>query len=100
MTPTPDYQAARIKFALSLRNHTQVDIASQCDVKATTVGAVIHGRSRSKRIELHIASITGLTLAELWPQWYGPQAQRRRKPALSSVQVAEALRAMPMRATG
>lgn len=98
MTIHDEHQAARIKFALSLRNHTQVDVAQQCNVQPTTVGAVIHGRSRSKRVELRIAAITGMPLAELWPQWHGPHADRRRRPALSPMKVAEALRAM--QATG
>jgi len=87
-----------IKYAIALRGRTQRDIARECDIDSpSTVSMVINGRSRSKRIETRIAAITGMTLAELWPQWYGPHAQRRR-PAMSPMKIAEALRAL--QATG
>lgn len=95
-----EHEPAKIKYALALRGYQQTDIARECDVEPNTVSAVIHGRSRSKRIEMKIAAITGLPLAELWPQWHGPQSERRRRRAVSPAQVAEALRALPARAAG
>lgn len=87
-----EHEPAKIKYALALRDYQQTDVARECRVEPNTVSAVIHGRSRSKRIEMRIAAITGLALAELWPQWYGASAKRRRRPSLSPVQVADALR--------
>ncbi len=85
---------AQIQAALKMRGVTQVEIAEQCDgVTPTAVYQVIQGRSRSKRIEMRIAAITGMTLAELWPQWHGPAAARSRRAAMPAAQVAQLLRA-------
>jgi transcriptional regulator with XRE-family HTH domain len=78
---------AKIKYELALRNYTQSDVAAECGVEATTVGAVIHGRSRSKKIEVRIASITHLPLAYMWPQWHGPDVKPRRRRAASNAQL-------------
>ena len=32
---------------------------------------VVNGRGRSRQVEEWIATATGRTLLELWPQWYG-----------------------------
>ena len=84
---------AYIKAALEVANYSQADVARDCGVEPTTVGAVIHGRSRSRQIELRIAAITQTPLAELWPQWHGPKAKSRRRRATSSF-TADALRAV------
>lgn len=72
-------RVARLKYELAIRDYRQSDVARECSVEPTTVGAVIHGRSRSRKIETRIAAITRLPLAELWPQWYGEYASRRRR---------------------
>lgn len=82
---------AHIKAALELRTTTQAAIASQCGVTPTAVNDVVHGRKRSRQIELRIAAVTQLPLAELWPQWHGPKANKRRRVASSFT--ADALRA-------
>lgn len=87
---------AQIQAALKMRGVTQAQIAKttgERELSKTAVYQVIQGRSRSKRIEMRIAEITGLRLADLWPQWYGPKASRRSAPVLSIAQVADALRA-------
>lgn len=94
-----EHEPAKIKYALALRGYQQTDVAKECGVEPNTVSAVIHGRSRSKRIEMRISAITGLQLVELWPQWHGARSERRRRP-VSAAQVAEALRSMPARAAG
>ncbi|WP_430391093.1 hypothetical protein [Dyella sp. 20L07] len=81
----------KIKYALSLCDYTQRDIARECNVKSTTVGAVIHGRSRSRKVENRIAAVTRLPLSELWPQWHGSQASARRRRPVSSAVAAKAL---------
>lgn len=68
-----------VKIALMLAQVTQADVARQCRVEPNTVNAVVNGRGRSKTIENRIVSITGVTPERLWPQWYGPDAKRRRK---------------------
>lgn len=62
---------AQISAALKMAGYKQTDLAEELGVKPTTVGAVIHGRSRSTQIEERVAAITGHTVEELWPQWYG-----------------------------
>ncbi len=70
---------AQIKAALEMRDTRLVDIAKQCGgVTRGTVTRVVRGQSRSQRIEKRIAATIGLPLAEIWPQWYGPKAKRRR----------------------
>lgn len=70
---------AQIKAALEMRETRLVDIASQCGgVTPGAVTRVVRGQSRSQRIEKRIAATIGLPLAEIWPQWYGPKAKRRR----------------------
>lgn len=46
---------------------------------APTVGAVIDGRARSKRIEAHIATALAMPLSHLWPQWYAPDGSPIKK---------------------
>jgi hypothetical protein len=83
-----------IKAAIGLAGVTQSEIAKHCGgIRPTTVSMVVNGVGRSKRVELRISEITGLKLAELWPDWYGPSANRARRPALSPSQIADALRA-------
>ena len=89
---------AQIQAALKMRGITQTEVADQCDgVTPTAVYQVIQGKSRSKRIEMRIAAITGMTLAELWPQWHGPQANRQRL-SLSPAKVAATFRSQVARA--
>lgn len=87
---------ALIKAALELASPPmrQADVARQCGVTATVVHDVIHGNRRSKKVELRIAASTRLPLAELWPEWHGPGANRRRKKPINTQAVAEALRAL------
>ncbi|MGN6229164.1 MAG: helix-turn-helix domain-containing protein [Dyella sp.] len=72
---------AQIQAALKMADQPtlQADVARQCDVVPTVVHDVIHGNRRSRKVELRIASITRLPLAELWPQWYGAHAKLRRR---------------------
>jgi len=62
---------AEIQAAIKVAGTTQAQIAQECGVAANTVSAVIHGRSRSQRVEQRIAEITGSDPAQLWPHWYG-----------------------------
>jgi hypothetical protein len=86
-----------IKYALATAEpepFTQTEVAISCGVSKSMVYDVIHSNRRNQRVANRIAVITGLPLAELWPQWYGPEAQRRRARNRPSPHlVAEALRA-------
>lgn len=77
-----------------MRDLTQAQIAAQSGVEPNTVSAVIHGRSRSARIERRIAAATGLPLAVLWPQWHGDAASTRRRPRMTADAMLDALRAL------
>ena len=75
---------AQIQAELKMRGITQAEVARQCGhVSPTTVYQVVHGRGRSKRIEMRIAAITGRTLTELWPAWY-PHARAGRSSVRAS----------------
>ncbi len=84
--------AATVKIALMLAGITQAEIADQCGVAPNTVNAVVHGRSRSRKVENRITTATGVSREQLWPQWYGPNAVRRRKP-VSGAEIARRLAA-------
>ena len=86
-------KAAAIKYALAVREYTQADVARECDVSRNSVHMVIHGNGRSQKIENRIAAITRVPLADLWPDWHGPQAKHRRRSG-SLGRTAEALRAV------
>ncbi len=70
-----------IKYALERAGLTQADVARMCQVAhRQTVSAVIHSVGRSRQIEEKIATLLGLSLAEIWPHWHGPEARRRKRP--------------------
>lgn len=81
-------KAAAIKYALAIRDYTQADVARECGVSRNTVHLVIHSLGRSRKIELRIAAITRQPLAELWPEWHGPQAMRRRRTSITKTTAA------------
>lgn len=77
-----------VKAALVLANVSQAEVAQQCGVEPASVSNVVNGRSRSKTVEMRIANITGVPLEQLWPQWYGPDAKRRRKHMTAAAMAA------------
>ena len=88
---------ALIKAALKMAGSSQTDIARERGVTHTTVGSVIFGKGRSAPIEQRISEITGLPLAELWPQWHGPDAKPSRRRALPNAHSAAPRKAaLPM----
>ena len=60
-----------IKYYLVQNFTSPASLAREANVSRAAVSAVIHGRTRSERIERMIAKICGQTLAELFPTWYG-----------------------------
>ncbi len=83
-----------IQAALKLRGIRQTDIAKTCGVSASVIHDVIFGNRRSRRVEMQIAAETGFQLAELWPEWHGPKATRKRRAAMTRAQVADAFRTL------
>ena len=61
---------ALIKAHLEIQNIQQKRIAEALGVTRTAVHSVIHGNSKSRRIEEKISEATGLSLRELWPDRY------------------------------
>lgn len=68
--PVDRARHAHIKFQLALRNLSLVDVAAQVGVGPSAVSAVSLGKSRSEKIELHIASVLGQPVQTLFPERY------------------------------
>jgi putative transcriptional regulator len=58
---------ADIAAALKRKGLSQADLARELGVSRPSVGEVIHGRSRSARIELAIAGRIALPVDVIWP---------------------------------
>lgn len=61
---------AHIKFQLALRNLSLADVAEQVGVGPSAVSAVSLGKSRSEKIELHLANVLGQPVQILFPERY------------------------------
>jgi lambda repressor-like predicted transcriptional regulator len=61
---------ADIAAALKRAGYTQKEVGDACGVGRGVANAVIRGVGRSKRVEEKIAELTGLSLGQLWPDWY------------------------------
>jgi len=61
---------ADIKASLKKVGYSMVKVAEELKISDTAVYLVIHGRSRSARIEKKISRITNIPLYELWPDTY------------------------------
>lgn len=64
---------ADIKAALEKAGVTQVELAHRLGVTPMAIWQVIHGNSRSARIEREIADVIGLPLSTVWPAFYKDQ---------------------------
>lgn len=62
--------SADITAALKRKGFSQADVGTACAVGRGVANAVVRGVGRSKKVEDKISEITGIPLAELWPQWY------------------------------
>jgi len=61
---------ARIRFELALIQLSLADVARQLGVGASAVSSVSLGKSRSARIEKHLAKVLGVEVTELFPDRY------------------------------
>lgn len=59
-----------IKYYLVQHFTSPANLAREAQVSRAAVSSVIHGRTRSERIERMIAHICGRSLPELFPAWY------------------------------
>lgn len=76
--------------ALKKRGYSILLVANDLSVSDCSVGRVVRGQGRSRRIEQRIAEITDIPLVRLWPQWYGPKAHAPlRKPRTPTRNKAE-----------
>ena len=72
----------QIVHALQSKEITQTEIVKSAGLEQSSraqVSAVIHRKSRSRRIEQAIASATGFPLHKLWPEWYEADGKRKRR---------------------
>ena len=63
-----------LKYYLAQNFASPANLAREANVSRAAVSAVIHGRTRSERIERMIAKSCGRSLHELFPAWY-PEAE-------------------------
>lgn len=68
--PAHGNDPATIKQAIHQADGSYESIAAIAGRSASTVRGVVHGFTRSDRIEIAIAEVTGRSLAELFPNWY------------------------------
>lgn len=68
-----------LRVALLRAGVRQMDIARACGSAPANVYAVVHGKTRSLRIERAIASALGLSLVEVWPDRCPHCGSRRRE---------------------
>ncbi len=59
-----------LKYYLAQNYASPANLAREANVSRAAVSAVIHGRTRSERIERLISKSCGRTLQELFPAWY------------------------------
>ncbi|MGB3749430.1 MAG: helix-turn-helix domain-containing protein [Rhodanobacter sp.] len=80
---------AYIAAGLEMAGYSQAALARELKVSPQAVYTVVRGTGRNRRVEQRIAELTGLALAELWPQWHCDEPARGLPPS----QIADALRA-------
>lgn len=87
--------AAQIQADLKIAGYTQARLAEELRLAANSVGYVIHGRSRSHRVETRIAAVIGKAPVEIWPQWYGQDGKplRKRRSPVRAADLAARLQA-------
>jgi lambda repressor-like predicted transcriptional regulator len=71
-----------IAYRLKRLGVSQAGLARELGVSSSVVGNVIHGRISAFEVASHVATLLGMSAAELWPQRYtfrprGPSPRRR-----------------------
>ncbi len=70
MSPLLTMDAVEINYRLRRLGKTQAQIAREVGVSGGVVSNVIHGRITAYAVALHIASLLGLRIEEIWPERY------------------------------
>ena len=70
--------AEQIKASIRMAGTTPAILADELGVARATVSQVIHGRSRSARIEKAIAKVVGRPPALIWPDRPKPLSRRKK----------------------
>ncbi|GFE49040.1 hypothetical protein So717_07930 [Roseobacter cerasinus] len=82
--PVDRAKHARIKCELELRGLNLAALAKELGVGASAVSSVSLGKSRSERIEKHLASAVGQTVLELFPERYPQNSDIEEEPQMQS----------------
>ncbi len=69
--PTNTPGCASIKAQLQLKGWTFTALASTLNVSPSAIARVVHGESRSEKIETRIALLLMQERKALWPKWHG-----------------------------
>ena len=77
--------ALDISVALRRKGFTQTSVATLLEVPISTVNAVIHGETRSRRTAEFIAGIVGRNLHDIWPGVYNYKPRTRSSFPLPKV---------------
>lgn len=68
--PVDRVRHAKIKCELELKGLSLADLAKQLGVGASAISSVSLGKSRSERIENHLATAIGQSVETLFPERY------------------------------
>ncbi len=74
---------AHIKYLLELQGLNLLEVGDQIGVGGSAVSSVSLGRSRSEKIERHLARILGLSVEDLFPERYPQKTTDREDSAMS-----------------
>lgn len=59
-----------IRAELLKRGYTLRAIAQELELSDRTIGNIVHGRGKSRRVAAHIAALLGRPVSRLWPGKY------------------------------
>lgn len=80
----------QIKNLLRERGANMSDVARAAGVTPQTVGRVIAGKDKSRRIAMLISRFLGKSVDQLWPDMY-PQTYSRRSPHRVALELQAAM---------
>lgn len=60
--------AARVRAKLAAMEMTQADLARELETSPAMISQLLAGKRRSRRLELMIAGLTGLSHRSIWPR--------------------------------
>ena len=81
--PVDRERHAHIKYQLELRKLSLADVSTQLGVGASAVSSVSLGKSRSEKIEKHLASLLGQRVEDLFPERYTSPMEENEDTAMT-----------------